>query len=183
MQASGDNLPEFGRRHFFRGLLSEAIAAAEEAAGRPQLRLSDVKKLSDEAIALIIPRVSEDYELDFGEGGQIVARHKKTGKVIPLVAPQSPELAIFNLFDGQRTIGSVSEEISRITSCPASEAFASVKALFLKLVDLRICLPANPIEESSLQDAPGRTQSPREQNEACKMGSDLPKRNTAFRSM
>ena len=54
---------------------------------------------------------------------------------------------LFNLFDGQRNIGTIGLEYSQGSSLTREEAFIEARCFFLRLVSQGICLPSNPLPE------------------------------------
>ena len=131
-----------GRRGFFRLFAREGVAALDELRGRPQLRLADLPQLPDATLAQLAPAILEGVTVIPGDQ-QVSARPPASEKAIVLFPRDPVPVFIFNRFDGRTTLGEISQELSADRQWTEGQSFAAVKALFLRLVRLRVCVPGN----------------------------------------
>lgn len=130
------------RRLFFRYLARETVVWCEELCGTPHVKLEDLPKLPPETIAALIPRVSPGVEI-VPEEHQVSARLPGASEVVALFPSVEANLAVFNRFNGENTIGQVAGELGAAMLWPPERSLEHVKRLFFHLVRLRVCVPAN----------------------------------------
>jgi hypothetical protein len=131
-----------GRRGFFRLFARESVVALDELRGRPQLRLADLPQLPDATLEQIAPAILEGVTV-IPEEQRITARPPACQQAIVLFARDPVPVFIFNRFNGRSTLAQISKELSAQQQWPQEQSFAAVKALFFRLVRLRVCVPAN----------------------------------------
>jgi hypothetical protein len=118
----------------------------EEFRGRRQLRLRDLHYLPDPVLGRVIPMVREDVEI-LVEGHEVRARFRGEETRVLLFDVEDPvNVFILNRFNGRTNIDETSADLACQMGRTAEEAFACVKQMFLRMVDLRVCAPSNPIE-------------------------------------
>lgn len=135
------------RRQFFRALFQEVAVARSSLKGKLGYRLSELGSLPDHQLAQIRPVVNRDYEI-FVDQGYVWARYKLKKQVpLKLFSVEEKESRVtFNLFDGRHSLGEIGDHLAQEMEWEQAQAFASVRDLFLSLVESMICLPKNPLE-------------------------------------
>lgn len=134
--------PIDGRRRFFRAAARETVVWFEELRGRRHIKFDDLYQLPPEAIAALIPRICPGVQIAPAEG-QVTARLEGSGEAVALFPMDEANLAVFNRFNGQNTIGQVAGELSAAMGWPQEHSLERVKDLFFRLLRLRVCAPAN----------------------------------------
>ena len=134
------------RRRFFRLLARETLVCLEELKGVRHFRIQDLWGLSRSELSQMIPQICSGVEI-LPEGGKVNGRIPGNEAVLPLFDAADAELLVFNRFNGVNTIGQVAEELSADMGFEPEESYARVRALFLHLARLRVCLPSNPLPE------------------------------------
>jgi hypothetical protein len=134
------------RRAFFRGIVGETAAWIEELQGRPQLRMVDVPRLPDEALARVTPVMNSERGSFVHERDVYVAEpgDAKRWRRVKELTPDASRVA--REFDGRRTIAELAEHLRSGASGSAISyeiAFATVKSVFLDLLRAGLCHPAN----------------------------------------
>lgn len=132
------------RRRFFKLLIGETIAFIDELCGRPQFRLVDLTKLSDTALAQIMPMVRPGVKIVVTEQHIGIRRHSGAEMTV-LFNSEPANLFVFNRFNGLTTLGHIGEELDVTMSWNEKHGFAYAKRLFLQLVQVGVCVPSNPI--------------------------------------
>lgn len=135
------------RRHIFGRLLGEVLAAADECKGVRHLQLDNVFGLPDERLGMIVPQVRNDVEI-IVVGDLVKARCRRRADPITLFTSEPAGLFVFNRFNGEVSLSQVGAEIAVAMSWTNAQGFAYVRSLFLKMVELRVCVPSNPVEQS-----------------------------------
>jgi hypothetical protein len=138
------------RRGFFSYLASETLVWCEEMRGVRHVKLSEIPGFPPAVFAALIPHVRP--------GVQILPGPERVCARVPGVEPpaalfpatDAAALAVFNCFNGQRTLGEIAAGLATTTAWSAEESMARVRALFLRLVELRVCEPCNsvPVDET-----------------------------------
>lgn len=132
------------RRLFFRYLARETVVWFEELRGKPNFSLADLPKLPPEAIAVLVPKICAGVQI-VPEKDQVLARLPGASENVALFPCDEANLAVFNRFNGEKTIGQVAGELSAAMAWTQERSLEHVKGLFFRLVGLRVCAPANPI--------------------------------------
>lgn len=130
-----------------RGLLSAAADAAEERRrsrnGAVSYRIEDLTGFTDEQMEEIWPAVNGKAKISL-ENGVVYAGTSAAVDPIPLFPVSSPVLFIFNQFNGMQPMAAVYEKVAAYTGWDAERVRRSVRAVFLKLCEVRVCEPGNP---------------------------------------
>lgn len=145
-----DHLPEPGTpmkiRVSRRGLLSAAADAAEERRrrlnGAQSHRIEELADWPDEALAELFPAVNSRAKIGLSDG-VVFAETSAAVDPIPLFRTDSPALFIFNQFNGRQTMGQVIGNVSEHTGWDEEQSRRMVRAVFLKLCEVRVCEPRN----------------------------------------
>jgi hypothetical protein len=133
------------RRRLLPALFQEVIVILGSFKGGQGGRLSDLTKLSDDQLSHIKPIVNPDYET-FVDQGYICSRFKRTKAARRLFPMEKGNLAVFNLFNGQHSLGEIGERVSREMGWDKARGFAHARDLFLFLVSRLVCIPKDPPE-------------------------------------
>jgi hypothetical protein len=131
------------RRRFLPLLLKEAVVTLGMFQGKQALRLSDLGKLPDEELALIVPMVNPACEI-LVEGGEVLARWRESDTVARLFALDDAEsLFAFNQFNGRHNLGDIGLRLASEMGWEEEAGWEPARALFLKLVSMLVCVPKN----------------------------------------
>jgi hypothetical protein len=131
-----------GRRAFFRWLAREGAVKVDEMRGIPQLRLSDLPQVPPARLAGLRPAILPGVEIILAEGA-VLGRLAGRADAIPLFPRAPVPLAIFNCFNGTDTLLHAAESVCAATGMEPEAAFGAARSLFLQLVALGVCAPAN----------------------------------------
>ncbi len=128
------------RRGLLRAMMAEVHALSDKVDGKPVLKLSDLAALSDEDLENIRPIKNPECKIRLRD--QLVyATPPNAIEDIVLFPVACPALQAFNLFDGRHTLAEVSKYLLEETDWEDEKAWAYTRGLFLKLVNLRVCVP------------------------------------------
>jgi hypothetical protein len=144
--------PGADRRGFFRRFAGEGAAFLDEIQGRPQIPISDLSKVPDAELARQAPVIREGVAI-LPEEQQVSARLPGEEMAIVLFSREPAHLFIFNRLNGRTTLGQTSRELSAEMGWTEEQSFVAVKALFFRLVRLRVCVSSNFVREPG--NAPG----------------------------
>jgi len=131
------------RRRFFRRIAGDGISFLEELSGRPQLRLGTLSQLPEESLFALKPAFLPGVTV-FADGGRMRGRNAGSGPV-DLYALDDPGTFALSRFDGWSPLGEIAAELVAARSWSAPDARALVRQVFLRLVSLGLCAPANPL--------------------------------------
>ena len=137
--------PTAGRRRFFTHAARETVVWFEEVGGHRHVKFSDLPKLPPEEIAALVPQVRPGVRI-VPEGGQVSACLPGASEAVALFRTDEANLAVFNRFNGQNSIGKVAGEVSAALAWPPERSLAHVKGLFFHLLNLGVCVPSNPVK-------------------------------------
>ena len=130
-----------------RGMLSAAADAAEERLrsqkGMPSFRIEDLTAFDDEKLAAILPIVNKNARISLDKG-IVYAETSASVDPIPLFEVTSPALYIFNQFNGLQPMSEIFPKVSAHTGWDVVQTRETVRAVFLKLCEVRVCEPGNP---------------------------------------
>ena len=137
------------RRTLFRALFQEVAVIHGSFKGKPGFRLSELGSMPDDQLAQVKPMVHPHYEIFEGEAS-VWARYKlKERAPLKLFSTEERENMVpFTMFDGQHTLGEISNHLAQEMGWTQVRAFAHVRDLFLSLVTPMVCVPADPLEPS-----------------------------------
>ncbi|MDO8589615.1 MAG: hypothetical protein Q7T82_21530 [Armatimonadota bacterium] len=130
------------RRSFLKSLISETIAAFEEAHGKPNYKLADLWTVSDETLGQMTPALAEKTLVDRSEG-RLTVRAANDDQAGYCVQADSPQSFIIDHFDGNASLLSISSQLARQWSMQSDSAFETAKKVFLALVRRGLCAPRN----------------------------------------
>jgi hypothetical protein len=147
--------PEGGRRDFFRWLTRERAAALRRLRDVPQLSLADLPKLPPPVLASVKPRVLTGVSIVPVEG-RVFAELPGGSQPVPLFPMDPATLAIFNRFNGRNSVGQVAEAVCAESRLAPEAAFMAVRAMFLRLTSLGVCVPSNVPSASAPTPPPAR---------------------------
>ena len=130
-----------------RGVLSAAADAAEERmrsqSGMPSFRIEDLTSFDDEQLAEIWPIVNKSARISL-EKGIVYAETSASVDPIPLFEVKSPALFIFNQFNGLQPMSEILPKVAEHTGWDERRTRSFVRAVFLKLCEVRVCEPGCP---------------------------------------
>jgi len=130
------------RRRFFKQFAGETIAWFEEIQGKPQYRLMDIGQIPDAQLAEMVPQIRPDVEI-VPQKERICARLRGNAALINLFPANHTDLFLFNHFNGVNSIGRIAGELSIGMGLSKEESFVLVRAFFLRMVRLSVCIPRN----------------------------------------
>ncbi len=130
-----------------RGVLSAAADAAEERIrnreGIPSFRIEDLSSFDDGELSKLYPIVNKKASISLRKS-VVYAETSADVDPIPLFDLDSPALYIFNQFNGMQTIGEINKRVAEHTGWDEEKTSETVRAVFLKLCEVRVCEPGNP---------------------------------------
>lgn len=130
-----------------RGMLSAAADAAEERIrsqeGIPSYRIEDLPALDEDTFGALFPAVNKKAGISLSKG-IVYAETSASVDPIPLFDLDSPALFIFNQFNGIQTMEEAVEKTAAYTGWDEERARETVRAVFLKLCEVRVCEPGRP---------------------------------------
>ncbi len=130
-----------------RGMLSAAADAAEERLrsqkGMPSFRIEDLTSFNDDQLAEIWPIVNKNARISLSDG-IVYAETSASVDPIPLFETASPALYIFNQFNGLQPMSGILQKVAEHTGWDEDRTRETVRAVFLKLCEVRVCEPGNP---------------------------------------
>jgi hypothetical protein len=131
------------RRHFFRDMARETLVWCEEMCGMRHMKLSDIPNLPPQAFEALMPRVRPEVVIA-PEDGQVRARVPGVKEAVLLfAAADASTLAMFNAFNGHQTVAQIARKLEGEMGWTPEQSMANVRALFLRLLELRVCVPGN----------------------------------------
>lgn len=130
-----------------RGLLAAAADSAEERArsrtGAPSYHIEDLTAFDEENFAEIWPIVNSRAAINL-EKGVVFAKTSASVDPIPLFAVNSPALFIFNQFNNMQKMSDVFVKVQEHTGWDEEKTKKTVRAVFLRLCEVRVCEPGIP---------------------------------------
>lgn len=130
-----------------RGMLSAAADAAEERLrsrkGMPSFRIEDLTSFDEEQLADIFPIVNKNARISLSQG-IVYAETSASVDPIPLFEVRSPALYIFNQFNGLQPMSEILPKVAEHTGWDEERTRETVRTVFLKLCEVRVCEPGNP---------------------------------------
>ena len=147
MPDSNTASPVAPRRSFFRLMLAEAMSLAEEVQGRPQMRLSELDQVPDEAMRRMSPVFNETRSYSI-ENNSVLLQHRKRGTSQIVYQLEANEHYMLQFFDGQHTLEEIGRFVADKFGQDEETAYQEVKALFIALSKYAICHPAQAYEEN-----------------------------------
>lgn len=141
-----------GRRLFFRYMARETVVWFEELCGRPHVLISDVAKLPPERLRGVIPRIGPGVQI-IPEQERVCARLPDQTQPVEVLRTDEAGLFVFNRFNGQKQLQEIAEELGAAMTWPPERSFAFVREFFLKLLVMRVCVPAKPLDTQPAPNA------------------------------
>ena len=130
-----------------RGMFSAAADAAAERkrsrAGLPSYRIEDLTEFDDAQLAELYPIVNRKAKISLEEG-MVYAETSAATDPIPLFSVDSPVLFVFNQFNGEQPMSEVFVKVQQHTGWDERRTRSFVRAVFLKLCEVRVCEPGCP---------------------------------------
>lgn len=127
-----------------RGMMAAAADAAEEklrsSQGAPSYTIEDVAGYSEEHLDRIRPAVNSRAKISL-KNDVVYAETSAAVDPIPLFEIHSPALFIFNQFNGLQTVAEINAKVAGQTGWDEERTRRTVRAVFLKLCEVRICEP------------------------------------------
>ncbi len=144
----------FTRRQLWSALTNEFVVSGNRQHGQAAFSLADLGEFIDEDLGPIVPVVTPGCKISV-EDGFVCGLPPTVTESIQLFPIPSPALSVFNLFNGQTSLG---EAADRFNGPPGEDwdparRFAFVRGLFLCLVLAGICAPKDSLYEHNV-DAP-----------------------------
>lgn len=129
------------RREAMSAPLEWLRARSGDAEGRPALPLAPLGTMPDEELADLTPAIAPGCEILVREGA-VWARRPGLAVPVRILAMTPSGLCAFNAMNGATTVGEIAGAVAAETGWPHDRAFAFARGLFLYLVSLRVCVPA-----------------------------------------
>jgi len=125
------------RRDFFRQFAGHAAKINDEIKGSENTHVKRFPEITDETAGKIIPVFREGAKWEIKDGA-ICIFNEKTGKNESYDLNQT-ELKAMEFFGKNMNLAYIAEEIKSGSALHISEIFQSVKSLFIRLTELKIC--------------------------------------------
>ncbi len=129
-------------------MLGDTVALVEELTGRPQLRLADLWDLPDQTLMTLRPGFLPGVTV-FAVDGRMCGRPGQ-GDPADLYGLEDPETFVLSRFDGRSTLANIVDELVAGCRWEPGAAQALAKNVFLRLVRLGLCAPANVVANHEL---------------------------------
>ena len=130
-----------------RGMFSAAADAAAERkrsrAGLPSYRIEDLTEFDVAQFSELYPAVNRKAKISL-EKGIVCAETSAAVDPIPLFPLDSPALVVFNQFNGEQPMSEVFVKVQQYTGWDEEKTRSFVRAVFLKLCEVRVCEPGCP---------------------------------------
>lgn len=138
--------PPSSRRGFFTQFLGKALTWFDEARGRQQLAATGLRGLAPEVLSEVIPVINREFKIEVEED-QVLAQHPKAETKVLVCRLDQPQLNVFNLFTGTRSLEQVSREFARQQDMEPRQARQMVEEFFFHLAENGLCLPRDPLPD------------------------------------
>ncbi|MBQ6502841.1 MAG: hypothetical protein IJI57_02895 [Flexilinea sp.] len=130
-----------------RGMLAAAADNAEERtrsrSGSPSYHIEDLTAFDEVQFAEIWPIVNSRAKISL-EKGVVYAETSASVDPMPLFAVNSPALFIFNQFNSMQKMSDVFVKVRKYTGWDEAKTKKTVRAIFLRLCEVRVCEPGIP---------------------------------------
>ena len=103
----------------------------------------DLTSFDNEQLAEIWPIVNKSARISL-EKGIVYAETSASVDPIPLFEVKSPALFIFNQFNGLQPMSEILPKVAEHTGWDEERTRETVRTVFLKLCEVRVCEPGNP---------------------------------------
>lgn len=143
----------FSRRQLWSAITNEFVVSGDRQRGQEVCSLADLGEFTDEDLMPIVPVVTPGCKISVEENF-VCGQPATTPEPIQLFPIPSPALNVFNLFNGQTSLGEVVDRFNPPNEeWDSTRRFAFVRGLFLCLVLAGICAPKDSLYERRV-DAP-----------------------------
>lgn len=140
-----NQIQDSGRRGFLQQFLVQAHHLMEEAGGRPQYSLLELRRLPDAALARIVPVWRKGFSIAVTEAGlQASADCLPATTTLPL---SEDERIALEVFAAGGSLAEIAAWLERRTGRAPHEAFLCARGLFFRLCDQGWAHPANDLGE------------------------------------
>jgi len=129
------------RRELLPAALEWWHARSGATGARPAFRLSELGTMPDDELLELTPAIVPGCEISV-RGGTVWGRAPGSGSPTALLETTSAGLCVFNAMNGRTTLAEIVLAVAAETGWPRPRAFAFARGLFLHLVSLRVCVPA-----------------------------------------
>ncbi len=142
-EAIGEMKIKVSRRGMFFAAADAAAERKRSRAGLPSYRIEDLTEFSDEQLSELYPAVNRRAKISL-EKGMVCAETSAAVDPIPLFPLDSPALFVFNQFNGVQPMSEVFVKVQQHTGWDEGNTRSFVRAVFLKLCEVRVCEPGCP---------------------------------------
>jgi len=129
------------RRQFIRSLFRSAVKTLGTV--KSSLQPAEVTSYNNEQLAELIPVIPEAKQLRLDDNGRLYRLDSDAAPSQPLYYMTPEHQCAYRLFDGEKTIRGIAQQLAVECRLSADEAFTQVRALFTNLYTLGICIPKN----------------------------------------
>jgi hypothetical protein len=129
------------RRELLPAALEWWRARSEASGTRPAFRLSELGTMADDEISELTPAIVPGCEISVRDG-VVWGRPRGSGAPTALLETTTAGLCAFNAMDGRTPLAEIVLAVAAETGWAPGRAFAFTRGLFLHLVRLRVCVPA-----------------------------------------
>lgn len=118
----------------------------KESHGNPQLKLTDLDGISQEAFLQLKPIFVNEVKILESQDQQRL-KLSTAQEVIALENPnQHTKFVIDRINEGGMTIGQITSGLSHAKNIEKCQAIENVRDIFMRMVHLKICVPSNYIK-------------------------------------
>ena len=142
-EAVGEMKIRVSRRGMFSAAADAAVERKRSRAGLPSYRIEDLTKFDDQQFSELYPIVNHNAKISL-EKGMVCAETSAAVDPIPLFPLDSPALFVFNQFNGEQPMSEVFVKVQKHTGRDEEWTRSFVRAVFLKLCEVRVCEPGRP---------------------------------------
>jgi hypothetical protein len=144
----------FTRRQLWSALTNEFVVSGHRQHGQAALSLADLGEFTDEDLMPIVPVVTPGCKISVEEGF-VCGKPSTATETVQLFTVSSPALRVFNLFNGQTSLGEAADQFKPppTEDWDAARRFAFVRGLFLCLVLAGLCAPKDSLYERHVDAA------------------------------
>jgi hypothetical protein len=140
------NKPALSRRNAFKQMFGEILVSIDEVRGHKNCALSELETLEREKFEALIPFINKEFELSLA-GNWLIGKNHNSGEKIRLFDLTSDKTTAFNLINGKNSIREIVKIFSEKMGWELEQSFEYVKRILLNLVNLKLCLFANPVDD------------------------------------
>jgi hypothetical protein len=126
-------------------MVDEAFAFVGSFKGSKVCRIEELGSLADDQLAKVRPIIKADCEI-FVDESHVCYRTGKTVATVQLFPNDKVKLRAIDFFDGEHSIGQISDALSQEMDLEQAHGFDSVRETFLSLVSQLICVPRDPLD-------------------------------------